>query len=209
MSEAQVGVAGAKASADDDHDPLDGADYDPIEHLNAMFTHPSHLSRALEVRDTLRAYQATLDTDIDSLVARQTASNATSIQRIQAAKTDMAELFSKIDDVRERAMQTETAITEMTAEIKQLDNAKRNLTVSMTALKRLQMLTTAYEQLRAMSKTRQYRECAQLLAAVIQLMAHFRSYRSVDQIATLSRNVADIQRELVDQVCKDFEVAFS
>ena len=121
----------------------------------------------------------------------------------------MEELFKKIDDVRERALKTEQAITEMTADIKQLDNAKKNLILSMTALKRLQMLTTAYEQLKALSRTRQYRDCAQLLQAVIQLMAHFKSYRSIDQIATLSRNVADIQRELLEQVCEDFEITFA
>ena len=106
-------------------------------------------------------------------------------------------------------MQTEQAITEMTADIKRLDNTKQNLTLSMTALKRLQMLTTAYEQLRGLSTSRQYRECAQLLQAVIQLMAHFKSYRSIDQIATLSRNVSDVQRELLEQVCEDFEVTFA
>jgi maltooligosyltrehalose synthase len=97
----------------------------------------------------------------------------------------------------------------MTADIKRLDNTKRNLTLSMTALKRLQMLTTAYEQLKGLGKTRQYKECAQLLQAVIQLMAHFKSYRSIDQIAALSRNVADLQRELLEQVCEDFENAFT
>ena len=136
-------------------------------------------------------------------------SNAESVERIQAAKVDLTELFKKIDDVRERALKTEQEITEMTADIKQLDNAKRNLTVSMTVLKRLQMLTTAYEQLRVLSRTRQYRDCSQLLQAVIQLMVHFKSYRSIDQIAILSKNVADLQRELMEQICEDFELAFS
>jgi vacuolar protein sorting-associated protein 53 len=128
---------------------------------------------------------------------------------MQASKAELEDLFDRIESVRERALQTERNITEMTADIKQLDNTKKNLTLSMTALKRLQMLTTAYEQLRALIKTRQYRECAQLLQAVIQLMAHFKSYRSIDQIATLSRNVADLQRELLEQVCEDFEVTFA
>ena len=97
----------------------------------------------------------------------------------------------------------------MTADIKRLDSTKKNLTQSMTALKRLQMLTTAYEQLRGMSTTRQYRECAQLLQAVIQLMAYFRSYRSIEQIAILSKNVAELQMELQEQVCEDFELAFT
>ncbi|KAL1987969.1 hypothetical protein VTN96DRAFT_1493 [Rasamsonia emersonii] len=190
-------------------DPLDAVDYDPIEHLNAIFSHPSTLSSVSQTSEALRLYQNELDNDIAELVEEQVTSNAESVQRIQAAKADLSELFKKIDDVRERAAKTERAITEMTADIKQLDNAKKNLTLSMTALKRLQMLTTAYEQLRALAKTRQYRDCAQLLQAVIQLMAHFKSYRSIDQIATLSRNVADIQRELLEQVCEDFELTFA
>lgn len=142
-------------------------------------------------------------------MATQTSSDTDSVARIQAAKAELAALLQKINGVRERAFETEQAITEMTADIKRLDGTKRNLTLSMTALKRLQMLTTAYEQLRGLAKTRQYRECAQLLGAVIQLMAHFKSYRSIDQIATLGRKVADIQRELLEQVCEDFELAFT
>ncbi|KAH8700598.1 putative GARP complex subunit Vps53 [Talaromyces proteolyticus] len=190
-------------------DHLDTVDYDPITHLNTIFSHPSTLSSVSQTSEILRIYQNELDNDIAQLVEEQVTSNADSVQRIQAAKADLAELFKKINDVRERASKTEQAIMDMTADIKQLDSAKKNLTLSMTALKRLQMLTTAYEQLRALAKTRQYRDCAQLLQAVIQLMAHFKSYRSIDQIATLSRNVADVQRELLEQVCEDFEITFA
>ncbi|KAE8147627.1 mRNA export factor mex67 [Aspergillus avenaceus] len=190
-------------------DPLDAADYDPIDHLNAIFSHPSTLSSVSQVSQSLLDYEDELDDEIGALVEEQVTSNAESVERIQAAQADLTELFKKIDDVRDRASRTELEITEMTADIKQLDNAKKNLTQSMTALKRLQMLTTAYDQLRVLAKTRQYRDCAQLLQAVIQLMAHFKSYRSIDQIALLSRNVADIQRELLEQVCEDFELAFA
>ncbi|OCK92827.1 uncharacterized protein K441DRAFT_688121 [Cenococcum geophilum 1.58] len=188
---------------------LDSAEYDPIDHLNAIFSHPITLSSVGVTSEALRNYQDDLDEDIAKFVSTQTASDADSVQRIQVAKAELADLFKKIENVRERAIQTEQAITEMTADIKRLDNTKRNLTLSMTALKRLQMLTTAYEQLRSLSKSRQYRECAQLLQAVIQLVAHFKSYRSIDQIATLSRNVAEVQRELLEQVCEDFEVIFA
>ncbi|CAN9305041.1 unnamed protein product [Alternaria alternata] len=179
---------------------LNAADYDPIDHLNALFSHPATLSSVSATSDALRNYQDDLDEDIAGIVASHV---------YQAAKAELADLFKKIESVRERAMQTEQTITEMTADIKRLDSTKKNLTLSMTALKRLQMLTTAYEQLRSLSKSRQYRECAQLLQAVIQLVAHFKSYRSIDQIATLSRNVADVQGELLEQVCEDFEVTFA
>lgn len=184
-------------------------DYDPIDHLNALFSHASTLSRAPVVSASLQRYQDNLDNDISSLVSAQTTSDGDSVRRIQDAKSELATLFAKIEGVRERALQTERTITDMTADIKRLDSTKRNLTLSMTALKRLQMLTTAYEQLQGLIQTRQYRECAHLLQAVIQLMAHFKSYRSIDQIATLSRNVAELQRELLEQVCEDFEITFA
>lgn len=128
---------------------------------------------------------------------------------MQSAQAELASLFGRIEGVRSRALQTERDITTMTADIKRLDGTKRNLTLSMTALKRLQMLTTAYEQLRGLARTRQYRDCAGLLQAVLQLMRHFHSYRSIEQIAVLSRNVSELQRELLEQVCEDFEIAFA
>lgn len=128
---------------------------------------------------------------------------------MQNAQAELTQLFRKIETVRSRAVETEQNITSMTADIKRLDGTKKNLTLSMTALKRLQMLTTAYEQLRGLAKTRQYRDCAGLLQAVLQLMKHFNSYRSIEQIATLSREVSELQRELLEQVCEDFEMAFA
>lgn len=184
-------------------------DYDPIDHLNALFSHPSTLTQVDQVSQTLKCHQYELDADISSLVTVQTTSDTDSVRRIQDAKAELTELFAKIEGVRERALETERAITDMTADIKRLDSTKKNLTLSMTALKRLQMLTTAYEQLRGLIQTKQYRECAHLLQAVIQLMAHFKSYRSIDQIAALSKNVADVQRELLEQICEDFEVTFA
>lgn len=184
-------------------------DYDPIDHLNALFSHPSTLSTVSTVSSRLQTYGQQLDSDISALVAAQTSSDNDAVQRIQDAKADLAALFSRIEGVRTRALETERTITEMTADIKRLDSTKKNLTLSMTALKRLQMLTTAYEQLLGLSKSRQYKECAHLLQAVIQLMAHFKSYRSIDQIATLSKNVAELQREMLEQVCEDFELAFA
>ncbi|KAI9823681.1 MAG: Vacuolar protein sorting-associated protein 53 [Phylliscum demangeonii] len=190
-------------------DPLEADNYNPLDHVNAIFSHRSKLAAIGSVSDTLRTYRHDLAADLAEREADQAASDTRSVERIRATQAELAALFAKIDGVHERAMQTERAITEMTADIKRLDGTKRNLALSMTALKRLQMLTTAYEQLRGLARSRQYRDCAQLLPAVVQLMAHFKSYRSIDQIATLSRDVADLQRALQEQVTDDFEMAFA
>ncbi|KAK1777302.1 Vps53-like protein [Copromyces sp. CBS 386.78] len=188
---------------------LDSVEYDPIAHLNLLFSHPSTVSSVGRVSSTLQRQKDELTKSIDSLETAQAYGPDSSLERMQSAQAELASLFQRIESVRNRALQTERDITTMTADIKRLDGTKRNLTHSMTALKRLQMLTTAYDQLRGLAKTRQYRECAGLLQAVLQLMRHFNSYRSIEQIAVLSRNVSELQRELLEQVCEDFEMAFA
>ncbi|KAL2017652.1 hypothetical protein VTK56DRAFT_1866 [Thermocarpiscus australiensis] len=188
---------------------LDSVEYDPIAHLNLLFSHPSTVSSVARVSSTIQRHQDELSRSITSLETAQAYGPDSSLERMQSARADLASLFQRIESVRSRALQTERDITNMTADIKRLDGAKRNLTLSMTALKRLQMLTTAYEQLLGLARTRQYRECAGLLQAVLQLMRHFNSYRSIEQIAVLSRNVSELQRELLEQVCEDFEMAFA
>lgn len=184
--------------------------YDPIDDLNAIFADPSTLASLDQTTAALHKHQDALSNSIASLVAVQAYGDpSTPLARMQSTKDELAVLFRKIEGVRTRAITAEQTIVSMTADIKRLDSTKRNLTLSMTALKRLQMLTTAYDQLKTLSRTRQYRECASLLQAVLQLMRHFNSYRSIGQIATLSRNVADLQRELLEQVCEDFELAFA
>ncbi|KAK3395617.1 Vps53-like protein [Sordaria brevicollis] len=188
---------------------LDSVEYDPIAHLNLLFSRPSTVSSVGRVSSTLQQHKDELTKSIDSLETAQAFGPDSSLERMQSAQAELASLFQRIESVRNRALQTERDITTMTADIKRLDGTKRNLTHSMTALKRLQMLTTAYDQLRGLAKTRQYRECAGLLQAVLQLMRHFNSYRSIEQIAVLSRNVSELQRELLEQVCEDFELAFA
>ncbi|KAI6371369.1 hypothetical protein MCOR25_003977 [Pyricularia grisea] len=188
---------------------LDAVDYDPVQHLNLLFNHPASVTSIEPVSAALQAHKDGLSTSIVELETEQAYGPSSSLERMQSAQAELAGLFKRIESVRTRALQTERNITTMTADIKRLDGTKRNLTLSMTALKRLQMLTTAYEQLRGLARSRQYRECAGLLQAVLQLMKHFNSYRSIEQIAVLSRNVSELQRELLEQVCEDFELAFA
>lgn len=188
---------------------LDAVDYDAMSHLNLVFSHPSAVSSLIQVSQALRARQNELSSEVERLELAQAYQPDSSLERMQSAQTELAQLFRKIETVQSQAMETEQSIMSMTAEIKRLDGTKRNLTLSMTTLKRLQMLTTAYEQLRVLARMRQYRECAGLLQAVLQLMKHFNSYRSIEQIATLSREVSEQQRQLLEQVCEDFELAFT
>jgi len=95
---------------------------DPIQHLNEIFSHPSTLSSVSQTYRTLQAYQDDLDDEIEALEDERIQANAECLQRMETSKAELADLFRRIENVRERALQTERNITEMTADIKQLDN---------------------------------------------------------------------------------------
>lgn len=122
-------------------DPLDLPDYNPVGHLNMLFPTSSTLSSLPQVSAGLKHHTATLTQQINDKVRAQEESNNANLAGIERAKQDLTDLFHRIEGVAERARVTEEGITKMTGEIKRLDSGKRNLTVSMTVLKRLQMLS--------------------------------------------------------------------
>lgn len=113
----------------------------------------------------------------------------------------------KIQDIKKKAAQSEEMVQEITQDIKSLDYAKRHLTLSITALKRLQMLVTAVSQLELMVQRRQYKDSAQLLQAVLQLLQHFKTYKSIPQVAELSKSITALQIDLYERSLKEFKSA--
>ncbi len=70
-------------------------------------------------------------------------------------------------------------------DIRMLHTAKRHIQTAVTALRRLHMLIAAVRQLELAAQERRFRETANLLDAVQQLLTHFDSYSSVPRIAEL------------------------
>ena len=147
------------------------------------------------------------------------------------AQERIAELFTEIHHLRAGATESEIIVREITRDIRNLDLAKKNITNSITGIKRFQMLVVAYEQLRKLvnansaaaraapgqplassapnSDPRRYKEAAQALSAVKELANHFRTYSSIERISTVLRGIQEIQGTLRSQVMKDFEMRWA
>ena len=85
--------------------------------------------------------------------------------------------------VKTQALQSESAVIEITRDMKRLDYAKRHLQRTITALKRLHMLLHAAEQLRMAATIDpstcpipNYRAASQLIDATRLLLGHFDGY---------------------------------
>ena len=79
------------------------------------------------------------------------------------AKSAIHDLVGRIARIQQEAAQSEALVTELCRDIQSLDTAKRNLTATITALKRLVMLVMALEQLRTFAAGRAYGEAGALI----------------------------------------------
>jgi len=194
----------ALASLNPSSDPLDEPDFNPTAHINKLFPSEDALARidsyATELESTLTA----LDEEVLRTVRAQTSAGAAARRDLEAGKAAMGELFTKVREIKGKAERSEQMVHDICADIKSLDYAKRHLTLTITALKRLQMLVTATEQLSVMTSERMYTNAADLLQAVNQLLLHFVSYKGIKKIDEQTERVAELRDTLRAQVFADF-----
>ncbi|CAM9358933.1 unnamed protein product, partial [Chrysoparadoxa australica] len=185
-------------------DPLDKQDFNAVEYLNHHFPTERSLDRLDPFMLKITAQISELDGDISQAVQGQSSAGDQASRDVAEAKAAIADLFGKITDIKKKAGQSEDMVQEICRDIRQLDNAKRHLQTTITALKRLHMLVTAVDQLKGVAQAKQYREAANLLDAVKQLLTHFKSYAEVPRIVELQNVVARVKTDLTAQIYAAF-----
>ncbi|KAI7862352.1 Vps53-like protein [Spinellus fusiger] len=189
--------------------PLDSPQFDPTDYMNKLFPNEQSLASIDTVIHKIEYKMTDTSLEAERLTNAQSELGNTGAKELGKAKEAIKELFQKIQDIKAKAAQSETMVHAITQDVKSLDYAKRHLTHSVTALKRLQMLVTAVDQLETLSHNKQYKDSAQLLQAVVQLMQHFKSYKSVPQIAQLSDRITKLKLHLEEFVLQEFDQGFN
>ncbi|KAL0322398.1 UNVERIFIED_CONTAM: Vacuolar protein sorting-associated protein 53 A [Sesamum calycinum] len=145
-----------------------------------------------------------VDAEILAAVRQQSNSGSKAREDLAAATLAVQELIYKMQEIKNKAEQSETMVQEICRDIKKLDFAKKHITTTITALHRLTMLVSAVEQLQVMASKRQYKEAAAQLEAVNQLCSHFEAYRDFPKITELREKFKSIKQILKSHVFSDF-----
>lgn len=193
-------------------DPLDRPDFDLVEYINDLFPNEQSLSNIDEVISQDRARIKRIDSDIRGIIHNQTDSAETGKASLEDAQKAIMHLFSQIKDIKIKAEKSEEMVKEITRDIKQLDVAKKNLTLSITTLNHLFILVEGVENLETLlsaNNTQNYSETAAIFQRVINVIDHFEPYLHIEQISDLSNRVKKIKTELCQKVKQDFETSFS
>ncbi|KAK9876119.1 hypothetical protein WA026_011236 [Henosepilachna vigintioctopunctata] len=190
-------------------DPLDEKDFNTIDYINSLFPTEQSLSTIDEVVAKFENKIITIDNEITTVIHGQVEASQEGREALEEAQRVIKELFIHIKDIKEQAVKSEEMVREITRDIKQLDCAKRNLTLAITTLNHLHMLVGGVDNLKILTQKKLYGEIALPLQAISEVMTHFESYSDIPQIKNLSEQVREIHSELATQINHDFHEAFS
>ncbi|DBB02539.1 hypothetical protein WJX82_000485 [Trebouxia sp. C0006] len=187
-------------------DAFDKDDFDPLRYINDMFPSEQSLAGLDPLIGSLKHRVRRVDTEILGAVRQQSSSGTRAKQDLDKSKMEIQELFGKINEIRRKAEQSEVMVQDICRDIKKLDYAKKHLTYTITALRRLAMLINAVDQLQRAVERQEYSEAAHLLEAVQQLSLHFQSFAQIPKVAELGGRVSTLQKSLQMNVMREFEL---
>lgn len=126
--------------------------------------------------------------------------------QLQQLKSDLDLLSDELRDIEERATKTHSHVEHVSRDIKSLDRAKYNITMTVTRLKRFVMLVQALEQLRTYAHNRQYKQVANLLLACEHLANDFTDLvDKVAKVAQLWDQKSQLMMNLRHQLLDDYD----
>ena len=183
---------------------FDNEDFDPINYINNHFPDENSLNGLDSYIQKLQGELTTVNSEIMGSIQEHALLEVDIQNQVGQSKKHIQNLIQDITSIKEKAQSSEALVTEMCKDIKSLDIAKKNLTFSITALKKYIMMNTAIEKLREACENRQYREVANLIEAIEDFFLYFKKYEDIAQIQDLIKEKNSIISELKSQVLEDF-----
>ena len=186
--------------------------FDPIDFLNSNYQTEASLVSALPtLRTTITQRIDTLDESISSTIQKQADLADITATDVARARSAILRLRSRVETVQSKARLSERAVLEITRDLKRLDFAKRHLSRTITALKRLHMLLHAVDRLHAAAYGTDpfpdFATCANLIDATRLLLGHFDGYMgSIQKMRDVRDAVGTVRLDLREGAVFGFRV---
>ncbi|KAI1306049.1 Vacuolar protein sorting-associated protein 53 -like protein [Halotydeus destructor] len=185
-------------------DPLDKIDFNPIDYINQVFPNQQSLTNLDDVLSRLKQRISQLDSEISSVVRGQNNVENEGRAALLESRQVIVQLTTRIREMKEQAKKSELMVNEITSDIKQLDNAKKNLTSSIIMLNNLHILVEGVEKLEESASNRQYGQTAAILQSALDVLGQLEQYRHIPHIEKLSVKVNETREKLSKQILEDF-----
>ena len=186
-------------------DPLEDPNFDVAAYLNEKFPDFKSLDNLPDLIDKFEKEIGELDEEIDGLMCERAAYNDELKNYMQELNNDVGKIIQLISNIKENTDTNETTVKLICNDIKNLDNARNNITITISSLTKLIMLITGIEKLESFVKEKQYKEAANAIAASNDIMEYFKEYRHVTQVNSLYQKKDSLCTSLLNTICEELK----
>ncbi|KAJ2233588.1 Vacuolar protein sorting-associated protein 53 [Coemansia sp. RSA 1286] len=181
------------------------------QRIDSMFPDSASLEGIEVVADNMRRRLGSVHETMRTLLRAQSDNNSSNQQQQQSMESTriaIDDLYQRISEMRAKARTSERTVLDITQDIKALDFAKRNLTQTTTAMRRLQMLIAAVRQLRQLKMQKRWGEAATVVSAITGLSEGFSGYEQVRPVSSLLSSARELQKDTAIQAATFVERGF-
>ena len=186
-------------------DPLEDPNFDVAAYLNEKFPDFKSLDNLPDLIDKFEKEIGELDEEIDGLMCERATYNDELKNYMQELNNDVGKIIQLISNIKQNTDTNETTVKLICNDIKNLDNARNNITVTISSLTKLIMLITGIEKLESFVKEKQYKEAANAIAASNDIMEYFKEYRHVTQVNSLYQKKDALCNSLLNTICDELK----
>ncbi|CUG34888.1 membrane trafficking protein, Vps53-like, putative [Bodo saltans] len=177
-------------------DPIDQPDFDPIAYLNAKFPDEASLSKLPAFHDEITKRLQRTEHELFRAVEVQATTATSATKDLREVSSTVSKLNDRVAEIRKKATKSEDTVRELCQNIRQLDTAKSNLTLSVNTLRSIQLWMLQLQTLSVTFNRRNYVQCRDALKEVQKYAALFEQYKEVPKVKELNEKQSTLCRQI-------------
>jgi predicted transcriptional regulator len=186
------------------NDPLEDPNFDPVSYLNEKFPDFKSLEKLPFMIEDFEKQLSELDEEIDNLMYEKAIYNDQMKQYMTELDNDVEKIIELISRIKTNSDINETTVKMICNDIKNLDNARNNITTTISSLTKLIILITGIEKLEFFVKSKSFKEAANAIAASNDILEYFKEYKHVTQVSQLYTKKDHLCTVLLGSILDEF-----
>jgi hypothetical protein len=186
-------------------DPLEDPKFDVAAYLNEKFSDFKSLDKLPQLIDQFQIQISELDEEIDNLMCERAIYNEEMKMYMNELNNDVNKIIELVNEIKANADVNENTVKMICNDIKNLDNARNNITTTISSLTKLIILITGIEKLELFVKERKFKEAANAIAASNDILEYFHDYRHVTQVNNLYVKKENLCASLLGAILDEFK----
>jgi hypothetical protein len=186
-------------------DPLEDPAFDPVAYLNEKFPDFKSLDKLPNLIEDFEKQISELDEEIDDLMCERAVYNEEMKNYMTELNNDVGKIIELVARIKTDSDINETTVKMICNDIKNLDNARNNITTTISSLTKLIILITGIEKLEAFVKAKSFKEAANAIAASNDILEYFKDYKHVTQVSQLYSRKEHLCTVLLGSILDEFK----